>query len=120
MTDLEKVWVWFWQQADRGPDCWVWNAALSGRYGSVPFWVTKIMGTKVASRIAYMLVRGPIPAGLLVRHDCDNPPCVRPEHLLVGTHADNSADMVRRKRTASARSWLHSKQMTMFENGDGI
>ena len=46
-----------------------------------------------------MLANGPIPPGLVVRHRCDNPPCVNPDHLEIGTQADNQADMAIRGRS---------------------
>lgn len=52
-----------------------------------------------AHRVAWEIYNGPIPQGLLVRHKCDNPPCANPEHLELGTDADNSRDAVERSRT---------------------
>lgn len=49
-------------------------------------------------RIAWELANGPIPDGLSVCHSCDNPPCCNVEHLFLGTHADNMADMIAKKR----------------------
>lgn len=51
-------------------------------------------------RHLYEQLRGPIPAGLVVRHTCDRPSCINVEHAVLGTHADNVADRVRRKRSA--------------------
>jgi hypothetical protein len=59
-----------------------------------------VLGRDVgAHRVAYELACGPIPGDLVVRHKCDNPPCIKPEHLEIGTHADNGGDKAIRDRS---------------------
>lgn len=54
--------------------------------------------TQYAHRASYEAAVGPIPVGLKLRHTCDNPACIRPSHLVVGTQADNMRDKVERNR----------------------
>jgi len=56
-----------------------------------------------AHRYAYLLAHGSIPVGAVVRHSCDNPPCIRPEHLQLGSQADNIDDRQRRGRHRPGR-----------------
>jgi hypothetical protein len=84
----------FWWNVDKSGDCWLWTAYRTpDGYGSVKSADGK---TCVASRVSFELANGPIPEGLLVRHRCDNPPCVRPDHLELGTPKQNTADKIRR------------------------
>lgn len=102
----------FWSKVDVGDwdACWHWKAAkLTGGYGS--FWLS---GHNVgAHRVAFTLVHGPIPHELCICHHCDNPPCVNPAHLFPGTHEDNQADKVRKKR--HARGLNHGAARLSFD-----
>ena len=92
----------FFAHVSRGArdECWSWTASSNSTgYGQIA-----VAGTKFrAHRLAYELHRGPIRAGLLVLHRCDNPLCVNPAHLFLGTNADNMRDMVTKGRGRKER-----------------
>lgn len=77
--------------------CWPWRGAKHN-HGYGVFKVSREAGLVKAHRFAWELANGPIPEGLVVRHQCDNPPCCNPAHLTTGTQADNIADMHARGR----------------------
>jgi hypothetical protein len=100
--DVER----FWAKVDRGADdggCWIWTGGrFSGEYGRFKADRRDLK----AHRVAYELARGSIPAGMFVCHRCDNPPCVNPAHLFIGTNTDNMADMrAKRRQAIGPRNW---------------
>jgi hypothetical protein len=93
----------FWEKVNKdgpmcerlGTKCWVWTGATNpDGYGN-----TKTDGHQVNThRVSWELSNGKIPNGLCVLHKCDNPPCVRPDHLFLGTKQDNVTDMINKGR----------------------
>lgn len=88
----------FWRNVDRTSllGCWEWTGYRQEGYGHVFDGIRD----RPAHRVSWELHNGPIPDGMVCRHDCDNPGCVNPAHLRIGTHADNIADKVARNRQA--------------------
>lgn len=85
----------FWAKVRVAPGCWEWAAAKNGKgYGRIYAWGKQ----QSAHRVSYALAYGPIPLGLFVLHHCDNPGCVNPNHLFLGTQKDNIHDMLRKGR----------------------
>jgi hypothetical protein len=90
--------------------CWEWTQARRKK-PSLPYGCVSIGDRqKVTHRLMYELAVGSIPCGMMVLHRCDNPPCCNPDHLFLGTHQGNMADMVAKGRQATgARSGRHTK-----------
>lgn len=92
-------------------DCWEWQAYKNpDGYGMFRF--NKIM--VLSHRMAWLLTNTEIPATMVIMHKCDNPPCVNPNHLSLGTYADNIRD---RDTKGRCRSGIRKKEQTHCKNG---
>lgn len=93
-----------WNQVQRHESlnpCWEWGGYVMPQgYG-----LLYVGGrTRRVHRVAFEEWVGPIPDGMIVRHKCDNPPCINPDHLELGTHADNARDRTQRDRSLRGES----------------
>lgn len=89
----------FWEKVNKTETCYMWIGTIApSGYGEIT-----INGKCIrAHRLSYGLFKGPIPKGLFVLHTCDNPSCVRPEHLWLGTQKQNMQDMLSKGRANKA------------------
>lgn len=85
----------FWSQVGKGDCCWVWTGATN-REGYGRFYACR--DSFLAHRVAWSITKGDVPQDKLVCHHCDNPKCVNPEHLFLGTNHDNMQDMTAKGR----------------------
>lgn len=85
----------FWAKVTKTEACWLWNGFLN-QNGYGYFRINSPRCQIRAPRMAYELSVGPIPPGLFVCHHCDNPSCVRPDHLFIGSQLDNMRDMAKK------------------------
>ena len=96
----EKDIARFWAKVRKTDGCWLWTAGtFARRYGYGQFGLNG--HPHKAHRLAWEFTNGPIPEGLSVLHHCDNPPCVNPAHLFLGTRGDNTRDMMMKGRSRS-------------------
>lgn len=101
----------FWEKVRRadGDSCWEWTGAtMQGGYGKIHSGGLdgRLIG---AHRASWELANGPVPSGMYICHSCDHPPCVRPDHLFIGTPTENFQDMRRKGRWAAANGSAHGR-----------
>ena len=89
---LSKIFTW---EIDEN-ECWNITSHVKEIQGYTPI-MFKGLRTR-AHRLAYILMKGNIPRGMIIRHSCDNKSCINPDHLLMGTKKDNTQDMINRNR----------------------
>jgi hypothetical protein len=97
----------FWAKVDKSGECWLWLGGKAHRGHGRVKWGGRF---RPAHRIAYELLVGPVPEGLCVLHNCpggDNPACVRPSHLWLGSKTDNNRDRDAKGRTAHQKGSAH-------------
>jgi hypothetical protein len=86
-------------------ECWEWTGTrMPAGYGKLSLGGEFVYAHRLAYAIAHQVSHRDIPAGIVVRHRCDNPPCCNPSHLVLGTYADNTRDMVERGRSTARGS----------------
>lgn len=97
-STIDRFWYQinrFWARVEKTDGCWIWTGhKVKDGYGSVAFGHKDI----TTHRLSYMLANGAIPDGMLICHTCDNPACVRPDHLWAGTNLENARDKVKKGR----------------------
>jgi len=109
ITEIRGVKSRFYQKIDKSGDCWNWTASKNNNgYGQLMITSKEFGIRKVykAHRISWEIHNGIIPDGLQVLHKCDNPGCVNPGHLFLGTPADNMRDMAIKGRSAKEKPTL--------------
>lgn len=90
----------FWSKVNKTEGCWIWTGALTN--GTDGYGRHSMGGEVIGAHAASWLINhGPLAEGVCVLHKCDNPSCVRPDHLFVGDRGDNARDMA-----AKGRQWL--------------
>ncbi|MNS92427.1 hypothetical protein D3C72_1265650 [compost metagenome] len=106
------------KRAIRG-DCWIWTGTKQPTgYGIII--VDEQKRRKLTHRLAFEVYKGPIPPGMCVCHRCDVPLCFNPDHLFLGTTAENNFDRIRKGRSYRPKGELSSQAKLTWEQADEI
>jgi HNH endonuclease len=90
--------VRFWRKVNQTGACWIWGGAINNKgYGCIGSG-GRGRTNLLAHRVSWEINKGQIPDDMIVMHICDNPPCVNPEHLRLGSMRDNQKDMMTKGR----------------------
>lgn len=101
----------FWKYVKKTKNCWIWiGAKQNGK------WKYGIFDKDKAHRFSWKIHYGKIEKGMFICHKCDNPPCIRPDHLFKGTPADNMADKVAKGRQIPVKN-THAKEAVIAAKG---
>ncbi len=105
LTPMEvKVLRRFLARTQKSKGCWIWTG---GKFQGSDYGDFRALGECRAHRVSYLLHVGEIPDKMLVLHKCDNPPCVNPHHLWLGTPLDNMKDMIDKGRDDKVKGMRH-------------
>jgi len=111
----QGIHIRFWPKVNFTKSCWEWNASKDVKgYGMF----RPVFGRSMehAHRTSWKLVNGNIPVDMMVLHICDNPACVRPDHLWLGNNQDNMTDMVSKNRSKGAAGEKNSHAKLSVDN----
>ena len=99
MTKPRSIEERLFSKVNKTADCWIWTGSKDRKgYGRLMVKEGDRNVPRLAHRISYTCLVGPIPEGLFVCHRCDNPACVNPAHLWLGSNRDNAYDMIQKGR----------------------
>jgi len=101
----------FWAKVEKGESCWIWKGSKRNKGYGAFVWANSC-GTVIqgrAHRFSYEIHKGVIPKGMFVLHKCDEPSCVNPEHLFIGSNQDNVDDMMKKGRHVKGGTYSKGK-----------